>query len=303
MSNTFPRIIKQTVSITAPRIWFYSAGLYLLGVSLALAFTQNPPAIPSWWFALCLLWIILVGMIAGLSHAEESSNFVFPSELILKLCTYLVTGRRPQLRKHTDRNVDISIAISGSALVLFLLVCVLFLNSKIFILGISLLVVDYAYNSRHFLGKNRPYVDVLSGAVHSIPLFIGYVFITNEWPPAWLMLAGVLYLTAAELHHRILVVKNDYAKNIKTSATTLGEEGSFLMSIVLVILCGIIFAFYNVYYFLFVIPFLIILLRSLFTENPDDLHQLYSRAFLVHSITGFLAVSYFFILQATSKLP
>ncbi len=302
MFTNFLLIAKQIVSATSPKIWFYSVGLYLLGVSMALALSQEQSTIPSWWFIICLLWITATGMVIGLSHDKESSKFIFPWEIIFIFFKSLLTWKRPRLKEYSDSNVKISIAISGISILLFFLINAIFLNSKILALGIGLLIMDFLYNSRYVEGKYRPYLDVLGGAVQSIPIFIGYVFITDTWPNAWLMLAGVLYCVAIEAYARVIEVGGEHFKDKKTSAAVFGKEKSLLASTALAVLCGIIFASYDVFYFLFVVPFLIVLILSLHTKDRNGLLKIHTKTFLVHSLTGFLAASYFFIFPVVSEL-
>lgn len=296
MFDNFPRAAEQTALISNPKLWVYGAGTYLLGVALGLSlFKETPITASPWYFIICLFWIISVGMVMGLSHSQESSGLIFPWEFILAFFKYLTTGDKSKFRQQIN-NIDtkISITIGSVSILLFFLVNVLLLNIKILALGIGLFIVDFLYNSRHVGGRYAPFIDVMLGTVYMIPLLVGYIFITDKWPDPLLLVAGAFFFVATELYGKIIEAKDDSLKNKRTSAIILGKEKSLLVGIILTVLCGIIFASYEAFYFLFVVPFLFILIFSLYAKDRDELLKIHAKTLIVHSLTVFLAVSYFF---------
>lgn len=300
MFDNFPRAAKQTALISNPKLWVYGAGTYLLGVALGLSlFKETPITASPWYFIICLFWIISVGMIMGLSHSQESSGLIFPWEFILAFFKYLTTGDKSKFKQQIN-NIDtkISITIGSVSILLFFLVNVLLLNIKILALGIGLFIVDFLYNSRHVGGRYAPFIDVMLGTVYMIPLLVGYIFITNKWPDPLLLVAGAFFFVATELYGKIIEAKDDSLKNKRTSAIILGDKKSLILAIILAILCGVILASYKMFYFLFMVPFLIILLISFFAKDRDSLLKIHSKTLVVYSVTGFLITSYFFIISS-----
>src|SRR3989344_3808991 len=296
MFDNFLRVAEQTTSISNPRLWVYAAGTYLLGVALGLSLFKEAPITASpWYFIICLFWIISVGMVMGLSHSQKSLKMIVPWEFIFAFFKYLTTGDKSKFKTQVDIDTKISVAIGSVSILLFFLVNVLLLNIKILALGIGLFIVDFLYNSRHIGGRYAPFIDVILGTVYMIPLLVGYIFITNKWPDPLLLVAGAFFFVATELYGKIIEAEDDFLKNKKTSVIILGKEKSLFVSIVLTVLCGIIFASYETFYFLFVVPFLFILIFSLYAKDRDELLKIHAKTLIIHSVTGFLAVSYFFI--------
>ena len=296
MFDNFSRMAEQTVLISNPRLWAYGAGTYLLGVALGISlFKETPITASPWYFIICLFWIISIGMIMGFSHSQKSSKLVFPWEFIFTFFKYLTTGDKSKFKTQMAIDTKISIAIGSVSILLFFLLNVLLLNIKILALGIGLFIVDFLYNSRHIDGRYALFIDVILGTVYMIPLLVGYIFITDTWPDLLLLVAGAFFFAATELYGKIIEAKDDSLKNKRTSAIILGKEKSLLVSIVLTVLCGIIFASYEMFYFSFVVPFLFILIFSLYAKDRDELLKVHAKTFIVHSLTIFLVVSYFFI--------
>ena len=296
MLANFSHTIERTVLISNPRFWAYGAGTYLSGVALGISlFKESLITTSSWYFIICLFWIISVGMIMGFSHSQKFSKLIFPWEFIFAFFKYLTTSDKSKFKTQVDIDTKISIAIGGVSTLLFFLVSILLLNIKILVLGASLLIVDFLYNSKHIEGRYIPFADILFGVVYMIPFLIGYIFITDTWPDPLLLVAGAFFFAATELYGKIIEAKDDSLKNKRTSAIILGEKKSLLVSIALIVLCGIIFASYEAFYFLFVAPFLLILIFSLYTKDRDGLLKMHAKTPIVHSLTGFLAISYFFI--------
>ncbi len=297
MLSHFLHMVERTILISNPRLWAYGAGTYLLGVALGLSlFKETPITASPWYFIICLFWIISVGMVMGLSHSRESSKLVFPWEFIFAFFKYLTSADKSKF-KQQENNIyaEISIAIGGVSIFLFFLANALILNTKIVALGIGLFIVDFLYNSRHIDGRYAPFIDVILGTVYMIPLLVGYIFITDTWPNPLLLVAGAFFFAATELYGKIIEAKDDSLKNKRTSAIILGKEKSLLISIALTVLCGVIFALYEMFYFLFVVPFLFILIFSLYAKDRDELLKIHAKTLIVHSLTVFLVVSYFFI--------
>ncbi len=296
MLSYFLHTVERTVLISNPRLWAYGAGTYLLGVALGISLFKEASITASpWYFIICLFWIISVGMVMGLSHSQESSKLIFPWEFVFTFFKYLTTGDKSKFKAQVDIDAKISIVVGSIFILLFFLVSVLLLNIKILALGIGLFIADFLYNSRHIDGRYTPFIDVILGTVYMIPLLVGYIFITDKWPDPWLLLAGAFFFVATELYGKIIEAKDDSLKNKRTSAIILGKEKSLLVSIALTVLCGIIFASYETPYFLFVVPFLFILIFSLYAKDRDELLKIHAKTLTVHSLTVFLVVSYFFI--------
>jgi len=296
MFDNFSRVVEQTASISNPRLWVYAAGTYLLGVALGISLFKEALITASpWYFIICLFWIISVGMVMGLSHSRGSPKLIFPWEFIFIFFKYLTTGDKSKFKTQVNIDTKISIAIGSVSILLFFLVNVLLLNIKILALGIGLFIVDFLYNSRYISGRYAPFIDVILGTAYMIPLLVGYIFITNKWPDSLLLVAGAFFFVATELYGKIIEAEDDFLKNKRTSAIILGKEKSLFVSIVLTVLCGIIFASYETFYFFFVVPFLFILIFSLYAKDRDELLKIHAKTLIIHSVTGFLAVSYFFI--------
>lgn len=298
--SNFSRILERVVLISNPRLWAYAAGTYLLGVAMAVAlFKDVLIAVSPWYFILCLFWIISVGMIMGFSHFQKESKLIFPWELIPAFFKRFLTRDKSWVNAKPDTDAKISIVIGSVSIFLFILVNAALSNAKIFALGVSLLIVDFLHNSQRVSGRYVPFADLVFGATYMIPLLVGYVFVTNEWPSVPLLLAGAFFFTATELYGKVVEAENDLKKNKKTSAIVLGDKKSLILAIILTILCGVILASYEAFYFLFMTPFLAILITSFFVKDRDSLIKIHAKTLIVHSVTGFLAVSYFFIVPAS----
>lgn len=298
MISNFSRVLRQIFLISNPRLWAYAAGTYLLGVALALAFFRNMPVeISPWFFVLSLFWIISVGMIMGFSHFQDESKLVFPWELPFFFRRFLKRDKTA-VTTTLDTDTKISVIIGGISAILFILVNLVLLSAKIFALGISLLIVDFLHNSRRIEGRYIPFADLVFGATYLIPLLVGYVFITDKWPSAPLLLAGFLFFASTELYGKVVESEDDFKKNKKTSAIVLGDKKSLILSVFLAVLCGTILASYEVFNFLFIVPFLVILTKSFFAKDRNSLLKIHSKTLIVHSVTGFLATSYFFIISS-----
>lgn len=293
----FSHVLERIVLISNPRLWAYAAGTYLLGVALGLAlFKENAMTASPWYFILCLFWVISVGMVMGFSHFQGQSKLVFPWEFIFTLPKrFLTRGESGSNRQVVDIYAKTSIVIDAISVLLFILVNFFLLNVKILLLGVSLIIVDFLHNSQRVDGRYVPFADLAFGAAYMIPLLVGYVFVTDEWPNALLFLAGTFFFAATELYGKVVEAEDDLKKNKKTSAIVLGDKKSLIFSIVLALLCGFILASFEIFYFLFILPFLVILTTSFFAKNRDSLLKIHAKTLIIHSVTGFLATSYFFI--------
>ncbi len=293
MLENISRLRKQVVSITDPELWFYSVGLYVFGVLLAVALFPQHKIASVGLFIVCLARMVFVGMVFGLSHAKESHKFVFPWEFILFLFNSLREEKTPKKVKN-DINRSISIAISGIYMLLFFIVTIFFFNVKILILGALLLLIDFLYNSKHINGKFNPYIDVLVGGVYTIPLFIGYIVVTDKWPDSLLILAAVLYCVALEAYARTLEVNSEHLRDRNTSVAVFGERNMLFASITLISLAGAILASYSKLYFLMVAPFLVIFYLSLRAKDHEEKVRIHSKVFFIHTFLAFSVLSYFF---------
>lgn len=297
MIEKISNLRKQVVSITDPELWFYSVGLYVFGVLLATALFPQSKIASVGLFVFCLVRMAVVGMVFGLSHAKDSHKFVFPWEFLFLPFNKFVFGNQTTEETKNDINRKISIAVSGTYVFLFFIITVFFFNVKILLLGLALFLIDFLYNSRYTNGKFNPYIDVLAGGVYTIPLFIGYVVVTDRWPDTLLALAAVLYCVALEAYARTLEVNSEHLRHRNTSVALFGEKNMLFASISLISLAGVILTSYSKPYFLLVIPFLVIFYLSLHAKNHDEKVRIHSKVFFVHTFLAFSVLSYFFAIM------
>jgi 4-hydroxybenzoate polyprenyltransferase len=118
------------------------------------------------------------------------------------------------------------------------------------------------------------------------------VLVAHELPSLLLIFAGILYFMAIELYAGITTIENDQKMGWQTSAVYVGRRGALSISIILTTICGLIFASYDLLYFIIVIPFLGILAVSFVVKSPVFFERLYAHSFLVHSVWGFVVTFY-----------
>ena len=266
--------LKQLVSISNPRMWFFYPVTYVLGVATGMFLLKETVNASVWVFILYIFWFIALGIVAGFVERERSHKVIFPSDLIHDfLCN-----------KRNAGNNRLSSYISGFCLLFFFVSNLILQNSKICVLSISLFLLDFLLHSSGITKIVKAYVRMLYGMVLITPFLIGYIFITNTWPNIDCILAGILYGTAMGI----------YANAVEGEYTLFSKNTALVASGMLSIVCGSIFARYGVIYSLTVSSLLVVLGMSFFAKDSNEMHAIHAKAFYMHLIVGFVVGTYFF---------
>lgn len=285
--------INRIIVLSHPSTWSYSAGMFILGIAIAISnsnylgfsrFLSDKFILGS---ILLFFWILIMFNIFTFNL-----NDYFDREIDSKNPKKI---RFEEIASEKDKWPVI--LGTGLSVISFFLIMALIPNSKIIILGSLIFITHFLYNIPPIRLKTIPFIDVLSAATTYLPpLFIGYVFVSNKWPGFWWIMAAIFYFSATDLYNKVIDIESDKVTKTKSLATILKKQKSLVVCFFLMIMSGLILALVGkLIYSLVILPYLIIFAVSLFARNYELLLKIYSKTFIINNCWGALVTSYFLV--------
>lgn len=203
--------IKKVLLISRPRFWLYTLGPYIVGISAANTQQLLNP-------------IIFYGLF----------YFLLPANLfIYGVNDYFDRALDPKnLKKHKQesymRSREAPFYIFLVSVSVLLSLPLLMFGFKATVIALTFLFFGFFYSSPPLRFKTIPILDSLSNFFYILPGVLGYLLVTDSFPPLNIIIAASLWAVAMHLFSAIVDIKADANAGIKTSATVLGYQRSLL---------------------------------------------------------------------------
>ncbi|MFT4312850.1 MAG: prenyltransferase [Candidatus Woesearchaeota archaeon] len=246
--------ITTILKISRPRFWSYTAGTYILGVLFAWFFTDvslSPLIVISFAYFLFFGNYLIYGVNDLFDYETDKHN---PKK---KTKEYL-------LQKKDAKFIVQSLWFSAVLSLAFVLIQPNLLSS---ILVVLFLFTSLGYSMPPLRFKVKPFVDSFSNVLYVIPGFIGYAQITGQFVPWYVLIASIAWVMAMHIYSAIPDITYDTNAGIRTTATVLGRQFSFLFCLFLWLVCAVLvfsLGFYSLFAFWLypLIPFFHVLFPS-----------------------------------------
>jgi len=199
--------------LSRPHFHMYTLGPWLVGTAAVDFFeaVQNPV----WWLFTFFWWLPANIFLYGVNDlADEATD-----ALNTKKDDY------EQRLKKQDRHflrLSIWIILSFAAALLWLLP----VSAQMALLGFIILGAGYSLPPTRF--KAIPFLDSYSNLLYILPGVVSFSWLTGNWPPLWVFLAGWFWCVAMHTYSAIPDISADKKAGVTTTAVYLGTTKAIL---------------------------------------------------------------------------
>jgi 4-hydroxybenzoate polyprenyltransferase len=198
--------------LSRPRFWFYLAGPVVVGVTYA---APNPGSL----FAPVALALF--------------GYFLVPANVYLYGVNDLFDA---DVDEHNEKKEDREVryrggplvagVVVGSALLALPFAYVLPGEALVALLAFGLLATEYSAPPLRF--KTTPLLDSASNGLYVLPGVVAYAALAGRWPPLAAVVGAWLWTMGMHTFSAIPDIEPDRAAGIRTTATVLGEERTYV---------------------------------------------------------------------------
>ncbi|MFB6165815.1 MAG: prenyltransferase [Haloarculaceae archaeon] len=197
--------------LSRPRFWLYLAGPALVGATYAA--DSLPDLLAALPVALVAFFLVPANVFL------YGVNDVFDADVD---ATNPKKAER-EVRYRGDRRVLLVVIACGVAGLAFLPLVPT--KAALALLAWYGLAVEYSAPPLRF--KTTPVLDSVSNGLYVLPGVVAYVAVAGAWPPLAAVLGGWLWTMGMHTFSAIPDVEPDRAAGVRTTATVLGERGSY----------------------------------------------------------------------------
>jgi 4-hydroxybenzoate polyprenyltransferase len=198
--------------VSRPRFWLYLAGPVVVGVTYAAASPAElfaPLAVALFAYFLVPANVFLYGVNDYFDRDVDADN---PKK------------EDREVRYRGDRAVPAAVVATGVAGLAFL--PVLPVTAGAAMVAFLLLAAEYSAPPARF--KTTPLFDSLSNGLYVLPAVVAYAALAGALPPLPAIAGGWLWTMGMHTFSAIPDIEPDRAAGIRTTATVLGERGSYV---------------------------------------------------------------------------
>ncbi|RRJ34211.1 prenyltransferase [Halocatena pleomorpha] len=227
-------------------------------------------------------WLYLAGpVLVGCVYAAKTANDLFQPIPLALLGYFLVPANvflygindifDADIDAHNAKKTEREVRYEGSSFVVtVVLTCgllgcafipILPPEASVSLIGVLVLAVEYSAPPFRF--KTTPVFDSLSNGLYIIPGITAYAAITGDYPPTGAVAGGWLWAMGMHTFSAIPDIEPDRQAGIETTATVLGERGTYTYCTVCWLAASLVFAVVHPFFavILLVYPLLAISIR------------------------------------------
>lgn len=267
------------IKVSRPRFWLYLFGPYLIGL---VAGAQDPNAI------LRPLYVVI-----GL-------YFLFPANLLVygvnDIYDYETDKLNPKKVEYEtlvtpEKRYGLWLAIFGAN---FAFVDLLFLAPwTVVIPALAFLFLSVFYSAPPIRAKAIPIVDSLFNSLYVMPGVLSYGLVTNQFPPANIVLAGGLWTMAMHAYSAIPDINSDRQAKVSTVATLFGRNGTLLFCLAAYVASAVLaFPYLGIFGFIVALIFIAMIAATYFSTKENAVFAFYKYFPLVNAAVGFVLFWY-----------
>ena len=258
--------------LSRPRFWLYLAGPVVVGVTFAadgVADLFSPLALALFGYFLLPANVYLYGV-----------NDVFDAD---------VDAANPkkedrEVRYEGSRLVLVAVALAGIAGLAFVPYFLLDgqYGAALVLLAYLFLATEYSAPPLRF--KTTPFLDSASNGLYILPGVIAWTAIEGSLPPAGAVAGGWLWTMGMHAFSAIPDIEPDREAGIRTTATELGEVGTYLYCATTWLLAAVVFATVHPFFAVVLVVYpLLVFGIALSDVDVDDAYWWYP---IVNTLTG-----------------
>lgn len=208
-------MLQRLIHISRPRFWLYTAGTYLLGVSLGatnITTLLDPTIIVHFFFFLIPANILMYGI-----------NDIFDTDT-----DQFNEKKESKESKHTHSDLKIlvpALIISGIYALLLMFLNTGYAQSYL----IAFIILSVGYSTPPIRLKARPFLDSLSNVFYIFPGIIGYLQLGHSTPTLTTLAPLGAWAVAMHLYSAIPDITADTQAGLMTTARLLKRIPSLLV--------------------------------------------------------------------------
>lgn len=262
--------VGYLLRISRPRFWFYLAGPVVVGVAYGAATPTelfSPFAVALFVYFLLPANVFLYGV-----------NDVFDRDID----EHNPKKDQREVRYRGDELIPVAVVISGVTGLAFL--PLLPVAGAVTMVAFLALAAEYSAPPLRF--KTTPGLDSLSNGLYILPGVVAYTALAGALPPLAALAGAWLWAMAMHTFSAIPDIQPDQEAGIRTTATTLGERGTYAYCGAVWGLAALVFALVHPFFgaVLAVYPLLVAAI-AVFDVNVDRAYWWYP---FINTVTGMI---------------
>lgn len=209
--------LSKIIKISRPRFWLYAGGTFLVGLAAGASSLQSLLSVQ--WILYFLYFILPANIfIYGINDLYDDDTDAFNSKKDDKEHRLQIAERKfTKIFVWFSAILGIIVAITsptwqGSALVL-----------------VSVFLA-WAYSSKPFRFKAKPFIDAISNVHYAVIGFAAYAMASGHWPPLWAVLAAWFWTASMHIFSAVPDIEADLKANLKTTAIFFGFNKSLVVT-------------------------------------------------------------------------
>lgn len=271
-------MLKRIFLFSRPRFWMYCLGSFLIGLGAVGSLTDivtNDPMIAFWLLYFTLPANLFVYGVNDLADSDTDVNN--PKK----------EGYEIKFKDQDKKYLIVSILFLN---IIFLPFIFSRPNQEIF-LWVLFILGNIFYSLKPFRLKAVPFVDSISnGFICAFMGILGYISAGGNNLSYIAVVAGFLWSAAMHAFSAIPDIESDKNAGLKTVATVLGKNKTLYFVLYIYLTIGILFYLkLNLLYILLVIPYLILIIVSIYKNNRNqEIFSVYKTFPFVTYLCGYL---------------
>lgn len=272
------------LNLSRPRFWLYLAGMYWVGTTVGI--TSFEQAIQPWSIIVFLYFLLpaniyLYGINDYFDRDTDARNAKKGKKEIK------VTARDlPLIRR---------LLFITTAITVLLIFLVPSFMVKLLLIGFFILSTGYSAPPLRF--KAKPFLDFASNFLYAIPGIIGYITITNAFPPWPALVALFCWTSAMHIFSAIPDIQADTKAGLITTAVYLGKPLSLWLCFVFWTIAASIPLFYDFAFPLSLLLWIYPLLILGISITRANIERIYWWFPYITGTLGFISYWYFIVQQ------
>mgnify|MGYP000400864444 CR=1 FL=1 len=272
--------LRFLLKVSRPRFWFYVFGPYIVGLA---AGSQNINEF-------IIFGVVLYGL-----------YFLFPANLLIYGINDLFDYETDKINDKKanyetlvtpERRPLLWAAIIASTFPFAFIVLNFYLWRglvPVVISGVGFLFFSIFYSAPPIRAKTKPFLDSAFNILYVLPGVFGYALLTDQFPPALLMVAAALWTAAMHAYSAIPDITADRIAGVRTIATLCGPYLTLAICAVLYAAAALL----SIPYLGFVsislgAAYVLLMLASVWSYRSGRLFKLYRAFPIINVVAGFI---------------
>lgn len=267
---------KNLIKISRPRFWLYAGGTFAVGI---IAGASNLHDLYSWQYLLFLVYFMVPAniFIYGINDLYDDDTDFYNSKKD-------VIEHRLQVSERQTTKLAVLISILLGIVVIWFSP-----NWESSALVAVFLFLAWAYSSKPFRFKSKPFIDAISNVHYAVIGFAGYAMLSGGFPPAWAIVAAWSWTASMHIFSAVPDIESDSKANLTTTAVLLQQNKSLILCSLLWLVTSVSMYWGNFYWPITSILMLLFVVTPLFliNKNHATLTRVYWYFPIINGVYGF----------------